>query len=109
MIETMKPVQVDLKVNVEVTEYIRHNAKKVIHVVELHNDHWFKNEMVKREGLRCTLEHLENGVACVSLENPVFGDFLIELVPSDLWQEAVPKILADFQKSLYDIWVRGFG
>lgn len=108
MIETMKPIQVDLKVKVEVTEYARPNAKKIVHIVQLHNDHWLKNEMVGREGLRFTLEHLEKGVACVSLENPKFGDYLIELVPSEFWQEAVPKILADFHKSLYDIWVRGF-
>jgi hypothetical protein len=108
MKETMKPVEVDLNVQVQVTEYVRPDATKINHVVALHNDYWLKNEAVWREGLRFTLEKCGNGVAAVSLEEPTLGDFIIELCPQDLWQIAIPKILNEFKKEDFDTWKEGF-
>lgn len=108
MKETFKPVEVDLKVIVKVIEFVRPKGHQVQHIVHLPNDYWHNCEMIGREQLRFTLEHLDNGTSCIALENQKLGDYNCVLTTSELWQEAIPRLIREFNKKDYERWERGF-
>lgn len=107
------PDPYDLKVTVDVVEFVRPNGQKVFHKVTLPGNLYAKVQRIAivmgtTGGYQYTLEHLENGTAAVSLENKLYGDFNIVLADSRFWEVGVKELVENFNEEEYQCWVGGF-
>lgn len=91
--------------NIKVLQFVRPRGRQVLAVVVSEDDSLqAKVEEIEKAGLRFTMEHLGGGVTNVSLEKIGKCDFLCDLVKSHMWQDAIVRMVREFDPKQLAEW-----